>query len=370
MPLARAAEAIEEIRRGKAVIVVDDQGDEAQGNFVVAAEKITPDWVNFMATRGRGLVYLTLTEARAHELELAPMDPNSVTARGSAFTVSIEARRGVTTGISAADRAITILTAIDPQSGARDIVRPGHVFPVIARPGGVLVRVGHTEASVDLARLAGLRPGGVMCEILNDDGSVARRPDLERLAKEFDLKIVSSVDLITFRRAKDKLVSRFVELDMDFVHGRFRTIVYRSEVGDAEHVAFTKGDVTNGEPVLVRMQTAISAAWFNADLGIPTLLEAPMRRIEAEGRGAMVFIGQPGGGERVGDTFKRILQAESEPPLPPRNEAERLRDYGLGAQILGDLGIQKIRLLSNRPLRIVGLEGFDLSVEETVPLGD
>ncbi len=367
MPLARVAEAIEEFRRGRAVIIVDERGDEAEGNFAVAAEKITPDWVNFMVKHGRGLVYLTLTESRARELELAPMDPDPSSPRGTAFTVSIEARRGVTTGISAADRATTILTAINPRSSSRDLVRPGHVFPLIARSGGVLVRVGHTEASVDLARLARLRPGGVICEILSDDGSVAGRLDLERFAKEFDLKIISIVDLIAFRRAKDKLVSRYVELDIDYVHGRFHTIVYRSEVGDGEHVAFTKGNVADGQPVLVRMQTAIPAAAFNADLGIPSLLAAPMRRIESEGRGAIVIIGQPGGGERVGDTFKRMIAAEGAQALP-RNEAERIRDYGLGAQILGDLGVQRIRLLSNRPRRIVGLEGFDLSVEETVPL--
>lgn len=370
MPLVRAAEAIEEIRRGRAVIVVDDSGDEAEGNFVVAAEQITPDWVNFMAKHGRGLVYLTLTEERARELDLGPMDPTSPQTRGKAFTVSIEAREGVTTGISAADRATTIQKAIDPGSTARDLVRPGHVFPLIARPGGVLVRVGQAEASVDLARLAGLRPGGVICEILRDDGKVARRADLERLAQEFDLKIVSIVDLITYRRRNDKLVERDVEVDVNYVHGSFHTVVYRSAVSDAEHMAFVKGDVADGGPVLVRMQAAVPMAGLNADLGIPTLLDAPMRRIEKEGRGVIVIIGQPGGGERVSEAFRRFLEAEDGRVTPDRNEEERLRDYGMGAQILEDLGVKRIRLLTNRPRRIVGLEGFDLSVEEVVSLGE
>jgi 3,4-dihydroxy 2-butanone 4-phosphate synthase/GTP cyclohydrolase II len=352
------------------VILVDDEDRENEGDIVVAAEKITPEWVNFMAKHGRGLICLTLTEERAAELDLPLMVRDNSAQFQTAFTVSIEARHGVTTGISAADRARTILTAVDPRSTSRDLSRPGHVFPLIARNGGVLVRTGHTEGSVDLARLAGLGPAGVICEILKEDGSMARRADLDAFAAEFGLKLVSIADLIAFRRAKEKLVKRYVELDVDFVYGRFRTIVYRSEPDDTEHVVFAQGDVANGEPVLVRMQTAVAANAYNPDLGRPSVLEAPMRRIDAEGRGVLVHIGQPGGGERVGDTFKRHLAAElgEEPEAPPREAPDRLRDYGIGAQILADLGVRRMRLMTNRPRRIVGLEGFDLSVEEIVPL--
>ncbi len=367
MPLARVREAIEDIRNGKPVILVDDEDRENEGDIVVAAEKITPEWVNFMAMHGRGLICLTLTEERARQLDLPLMVRDNSEAFGTAFTVSIEARSGVTTGISAADRAHTIRTAVDPRSTARDLARPGHVFPLIAREGGVLVRTGHTEGSVDLARLAGLSPAGVICEILKDDGTMARRAELERFAREFELKIVSIADLVAFRRAKERLVTRHVELDIDFVYGSFHTIVYRSQVGDAEHVAFVKGDVSDGEPVLVRMQTSSPILLFNVDLGRPSVLEAPMTRIEKEGRGVLVHIGQPGGGMRIGDTLKRFVSPE-EGAEAKRNDSDRLRDIGEGAQILSDLGVHRMRLMTNRPRHIVGLEGFDLSVEEIVPL--
>jgi 3,4-dihydroxy 2-butanone 4-phosphate synthase/GTP cyclohydrolase II len=368
LPLARVAEALEEIRRGRPVILVDDEDRENEGDIVIAAEKVTPEWVNFMAMHGRGLICLTLTEERAGELDLPLMVRDNSAQFQTAFTVSIEAREGVTTGISAADRARTIQVAVDPKSTSRDLARPGHVFPLIARDGGVLVRTGHTEGSVDLARLAGLRPAGVICEVLKDDGTMARRSELEQFAREFDLKIISIADLIAFRRVKEKLVTRTVEVDIDFVHGSFHTIVYRSLPGDVEHVAFVQGDVSDGDPVLVRMQTASPAHGFLSDLGRPTVLEAPMCRIQEEGRGAIVLIGQPGGGERIGDTFLRSRE-RGEPVAPARNESERLRDYGVGAQILSDLGIHRMRLMTNRPRRIVGLEGFELSVEEVVPLG-
>ncbi len=368
MPLARVTEAIEEIRRGRPVILVDDEDRENEGDIVLAAEKITPEWVNFMAKHGRGLICLTLTEQRAAELDLPLMVRDNSAQFQTAFTVSIEAREGVTTGISAADRATTIRVAVDPRSTARDLSRPGHVFPLIAREGGVLVRTGHTEGSVDLARLAGLRPAGVICEILKDDGTMARRAELDAFAREFGLKVISIADLIAFRRVKEKLVRRHVELDIDFVHGSFHTIVYRSAPGDVEHVAFTQGVVDDGAPVLVRMQTASAAHGFYSDLGRPSVLEAPMRRIREEGRGAIVLIGQPGGGERIGDAFTRALEGQAEGPPASRAEADRLRDYGVGAQILSDLGIHRMRLMTNRPRRIVGLEGFELSVEEVVPL--
>ena len=367
MPVTRVNEAIQEIRRGRPVIVVDDEDRENEGDIVLAAEKITPEWVNFMAKHGRGLICLTLTEERAAELDLAPMVGNNSAQFQTAFTVSIEAREGVTTGISAADRARTIEVAVDPRSTARDLARPGHIFPLIARDGGVLVRTGHTEGSVDLARLAGLIPAGVICEILKDDGSMARRPELEQFAKEHDLKIISIADLIAFRRVKEKLVKRHVELDIDFVHGTFHSIVYRSLPDEIEHVVFTQGDVGSGDPVLVRMQSMSALNGFLPDLGRPTVLEAPMCRIQEEGRGAIVLIGQPGGGERISELFQRTLEKGMD-AAPPRADSDRLRDYGVGAQILSDLGIHRMRLMTNRPRHIVGLEGFELSVDEVVPL--
>ena len=368
MPLVRVAEALAEIRSGKPVILVDDEGGGSAGYLVAAAEETTPDLINVMAADGRGLIYVSLTEERAHRLDLSPMVRDAVANGRPGFTVSIEAREGVTTGISAADRATTVLAAVARDAGPRSLVRPGHVFPLVARDGGVLIRAGHAEASVDLVRLAGLEPAGVLCEILDDDGDVADTTALESLAARLELKMVSIVDLITFRRAKEKLVQRYVELDMDFVHGSFRTIVYRSDVGNAEHFAFVKGDVGDGEPVLVRMQAAIPAMAFSADLGLPSLLEAPMQHIEREGRGVIVFIGQPDGGERVGDTFKRLAESADPESGAPRQESDRLRDYGMGAQILADLGVHRMRLLTNRPRAIVGLEAFDLSVDEVVPM--
>lgn len=368
MPLARVNEAIEEIRSGRPVILVDDEDRENEGDIVIAAEKITPEWVNFMAKHGRGLICLTLTEERARELDLPLMVRDNSAQFQTAFTVSIEAREGVTTGISAADRAKTIAVAVDPNSTSRDLARPGHVFPLIARDGGVLVRTGHTEGSVDLARLAGLESAGVICEVLKDDGTMARRSELEKFARDFDLKIISIADLIAFRRVKEKLITRHLELDVDFLHGSFHTIVYRSSPGDVEHVAFVQGDVADGEPALVRMQMASQAQGFLAELGLPTILEAPMCRIEKEGRGAIVLIGQPGGGESIGEAFLRTSE-KGAPNAPVRNESDRLRDYGIGAQILSDLGVHRMRLMTNRPRRIVGLEGFELAVEEVVPLG-
>ncbi len=367
MPVARVNEAIQEIRRGRPVILVDDEDRENEGDIVIAAEKITPEWVNFMAKHGRGLICLTVTAERAAELDLAPMVGNNSAQFQTAFTVSIEAREGVTTGISAADRARTIQVAVDPASTARDLARPGHIFPLIARDGGVLVRTGHTEGSVDLARLAGLTPAGVICEVLKDDGSMARRPELEQFAKEHDLKIISIADLIAFRRVKEKLVKRHVELDVEFVHGTFHSIVYRSLPDEIEHVVFTQGDVGSGEPVLVRMQAMSGMNGFLPDLGRPTVLEAPMCRIQEEGRGAIVLIGQPGGGERISELFQRTLEKGMD-AAPPRADSDRLRDYGVGAQILSDLGIHRMRLMTNRPRRIVGLEGFELAVDEVVPL--
>jgi len=371
MPLSRVGEAIDEIRRGRAIILVDDEDRENEGDFVVAADKITPEWVNFMAKHGRGLVCLTLTEERALELDLPLMVRDNASAHETAFTVSIEARRGVTTGISAADRATTIATAVDPRCGARDLARPGHVFPLVARRGGVLVRAGHTEGSVDLARLAGLSPAGVICEILKEDGSMARRLDLDQIAAQHGMKIVSIADLIAFRRVKEQLVRRYTEIDLDYTFGSYHGIVYRSEIDDAEHNVLVKGDVADGSPVLVRMQSAnLAVDLLNFYLGQPASLEAVTGPIEREGRGVIVNIGQRGGGERMGDVLRRMAEGSNRPSPPPEERAPQLRDYGVGAQILVDLGVRKMRLLTNRPRRIVGLDGFDLELVETVPLED
>lgn len=364
-------EVLEDLRQGKMIVLVDAEDRENEGDLVCAGEKITPELINFMARFGRGLICVPLTPEKCDELALYPQTLDNTARYGTAFTVTIDAAEGITTGISAADRATTIKCAVDPSSSARDLARPGHVFPLVARRGGVLVRAGHTEGSVDLARLAGLRPAGVICEILNDDGSMARRPDLDRIAKEFGLSIVSIADLIAFRRTKEMLVRRHVEIDLEYRHGTFKGIIYRSELDDAEHNVLVKGDVSSGEPVLVRMQAAnLSVDLLNMYLGKESALSTPMQLLEKEGRGAIVCIGQRDGGERMGDVLKRMADGVTQTPRPTRASAEQLRDYGVGAQILGDLGIRKMRLMTNRPRRIVGLEGFDLEVVETVPMGD
>ncbi|MCH2410253.1 3,4-dihydroxy-2-butanone-4-phosphate synthase [Myxococcota bacterium] len=367
MPLSRVTEAIDEIRRGNAIILVDDEDRENEGDFVVAAEKTTPDWVNFMAKNGRGLICLALTQERAHELDLGLMVSNNTSPYATAFPPSIEAREGVTTGISASDRAHTISTAVNPENNAEDIRKPGHVFPLIARPGGVLVRAGHTEGSVDLARLAGLRPAGVICEILNEDGSMARRGQLEEVAKIFRLKMVSIAELIAFRRVKEKLIRREVEVDMSLIYGDFRVMVYQSELDSAEHAVFVKGDCTTGEPPLVRMQSANVSMEVMSFMrrGFESPLAKALTTIEQEGRGAVVCIGSPKGEERMTDIIKQI---ESPMPADHGMSDRQLRNYGVGAQILVDLNIGRFRLLTNNPRRIVGLDGYDLEVIDTVPM--
>jgi len=367
MPLARVNEALDEIRRGNAIILVDDEDRENEGDFVVAAEKITPDWVNFMAKHGRGLVCLSVTQERARELNLDLMVSDNSSPYETAFTTSIEAKEGVTTGISASDRAHTILTAVDPDKAAEDIRKPGHVFPLIARPGGVLVRAGHTEGSVDLARLAGLRPSGVICEILNEDGSMARRAQLESVAEKFGLKMVSIAELIAFRRVKEKLIRREIEIDMALIYGDFRVMVYQSELDSAEHAVFVKGDCSQGGPPLVRMQSANVAMEVLNFLrrGVESPLASALTTVEQEGRGAVVCIGTPRSQDRMSDIMRRI---EAPAPADHGVSVRQLRNYGVGAQILVDLGITNFRLLTNNPRRIVGLEGYDLEVTDTVPM--
>jgi 3,4-dihydroxy 2-butanone 4-phosphate synthase/GTP cyclohydrolase II len=358
-----ADEIIEEARRGRMFVLVDDEDRENEGDLVIPAQVATPEAINFMARYGRGLICLALTGKRVEELGLPLMAQNNGTRHQTAFTVSIEAREGVTTGISAADRARTIAVAIDPSCGPRDIVTPGHVFPLLAREGGVLERTGHTEAAVDLARLAGLAPAGVICEIMNDDGTMARRDDLIRFAQMHGLKIGTISDLIAYRRKYDSIVKRVTETTLDsHVGGEFRVIVYVNKATMAQHVALVKGDVATGGPVLARVH---AMNLFTDILGEKTIgrggeIEATMRILGEEGRGVLVLIREP-----IAVQLAINRRRAGEKVEPPTGE---LRDYGVGAQILLDLGISQMTLLTNTKRNIVGLEGFGLEIIGQRPL--
>jgi 3,4-dihydroxy 2-butanone 4-phosphate synthase/GTP cyclohydrolase II len=360
---APADEIIEEARRGRMFILVDDEDRENEGDLVIPAQMATPEAINFMARYGRGLICLALTGKRVEELGLPLMASNNGTRHQTAFTVSIEAREGVTTGISAADRARTVAVAIDPSCGPRDIVTPGHVFPLMAREGGVLERTGHTEAAVDLARLAGLAPAGVICEIMNDDGTMARRDDLIRFAQMHGLKIGTISDLIAYRRKYDSIVKRVTETTLDsHIGGEFRVIVYVNKATLAQHIALVKGDVASGGPVLARVH---AMNLFTDFLGEKTTgrggeIEAAMRIIAEEGRGVLVLIREP-----IAVQLAINRRRAGEKVEPPTGE---LRDYGVGAQILLDLGISQMTLLTNTKRNIVGLEGFGLEIMGQRPL--
>jgi len=374
-PITPIEDAIADIRAGKMVILMDDESRENEGDLCLAAEKVTPDAVNFMAKYGRGLICLTLTEERIAELGLHMMVAENRAPLGTAFTVSIDARHGVTHGISAADRAATILTAIDNNARPGDLVVPGHVFPLRARRGGVLVRTGQTEGSVDLARLAGLKPAGVICEIMNDDGTMARLPDLERFAATHDLKICTVADLINYRLRCDSLVHRVAEARINSRYGGdFRIIVYHSDVDDGEHVVLQKGEINPDVPVLVRAHAEYvpGDVFRMAERNTASLLHEAMRVIAAAGAGVVLYLRREGRGAEIlefaGKTGRPQRQAPRSPSTDPATRQHEFREYGIGAQILRDIGAHKIRLLTNSPRNLVSLPGYGLEVVECVPL--
>ncbi len=351
-------ELLEEARRGRMFILVDDEDRENEGDLVIPAQFATPDAINFMARYARGLICLSMTRARVDQLGLPLMAQSNGTRHQTAFTVSIEARDGVTTGISAADRARTVAVAINPEVGREHIVTPGHVFPLVAREGGTLVRAGHTEAAVDFARLAGLNPSGVICEIMNDDGSMARMPDLVAFAQHHGLKLGTIADLIAHRRRTEKLVRRVQEGEVEqAIGGTWRAIDYESTAAPGEHLALVKGDVSTDAPVLVRMHAASLFREIVSGRGLGDL-HAAMRMIDAAGRGVVVLLRDP----RPDALSIRLKRGNTNAIAP------EIRDYGIGAQILDDLGVKRIIRLSNNPRPLIGLEGYGLQVLETRPL--
>jgi 3,4-dihydroxy 2-butanone 4-phosphate synthase/GTP cyclohydrolase II len=375
MPFASIEEAAADMRDGRMVIIVDDEDRENEGDLVCAAELVTPEKINFMATHARGLICMPLTEERCDELHLTMQVADNTSFLGTAFTVSVEARKGVTTGISASDRATTILTAVDPKTRPQDLARPGHVFPLRAKRGGVLVRPGQTEASVDLARIAGLDPSAVICEIMNEDGTMARMPQLEEFAARHGLKIITVADLVRYRMRKEVLVRRAVETDLPTVYGMFRAVAFENVLSEEVHLAMVMGDVRTDEAVLVRVHTEnVTCDMFGSlvdDTGFQ--LHAALERIAAEGRGVVLYLRQRQNNLDLIHQLK-TYQLMSERGLSKQEASVETgygtdRDYGVGAQILHELGLRRILLLTNHPPRVSALEGFELEIAGNVPLG-
>jgi 3,4-dihydroxy 2-butanone 4-phosphate synthase/GTP cyclohydrolase II len=375
--VASVEAAITDIRAGRMVILVDDEDRENEGDLCLAAEKATPEAINFMALYGRGLICLSLTEERLEQLRLSMMVPDyeNNSGFGTAFTVSIEARHGVTTGISAADRATTVLTAIAEDAKPSDLARPGHVFPLRAREGGVLRRAGQTEGSVDLARLAGFQPAGVICEIMNDDGTMARLDDLVAFSEKHAIKIVTIADLIQYRLRKEKLVKRAAHASMPTVAGSFKAIVYENDIDHVDHMALVRGDFGPEDPVLVRVHSECLTgdAFGSQRCDCGEQLQAALRMIEEEGRGVLLYMRQEGRGIGLKNKI-RAYELQDDEGLDTVQANERLgfppdmRDYGVGAQILTDLGVKRMRLITNNPGKRAGIEGYGLTIVDRVPL--